>query len=74
VEQPSRPFVWLALAPSENVVPDRDRIVAVSLLTSEEVRVLGSSLKRVYPLPEDGTFDDLLRALDRGDTRPQQHR
>ena len=53
---------------------DRDRIVAVSLLTTEEVQVLGSSLKRVYPLPEDGSFDDLLRALDRGDTRPPQRR
>jgi hypothetical protein len=44
---------------------DDDRIVAVSLLTREEVQVLGNSLKRVYAVPSDGNFDDLLRALDR---------
>jgi hypothetical protein len=55
-------------------VPDRDRIVAFSLHTAEEVRVLGSSLKRVYPLPDDGSFDELLRELDRRDTRPPDYR
>jgi hypothetical protein len=48
----------------ESIVQEQDRIVAVSLLTAEEVRVLGSSLKRVYSLPSDGRFDDLLRRLD----------
>lgn len=44
---------------------DEDRIVAVSFHTAEELRMLKGSLKRVYSLPTDGTFDDLLRALDR---------
>lgn len=61
-------------SPSESNVPDRDRIVAISLLTSEDIQVLGSSLKRVYPVPEDGSFDDLLRALDREDSRRPRQR
>jgi hypothetical protein len=45
-------------------VSEDERIVAVSLLTAEEVRVVGQCLKHVYPVPADQKFDDLLRALD----------
>ena len=55
-------------------MPDRDKIVAVSLLTAEETRVLGSSLKRVYAVPDDGSFDELLRALDRSERRTPEAR
>lgn len=48
---------------------DPNAIVAVSLLTAEELRKVGTSLKQVYPVPQDGKFDDLLKALDRADAR-----
>ncbi len=48
----------------ERALP-KDEIVAVGLLTREEVRVLGGSLKHVFPVPDDGSFDELIRRLDR---------
>lgn len=41
-----------------------EKIVAVGLLTESNVRTLGSSLKKVFPITDDGRFDDLLSALD----------
>lgn len=41
-----------------------ERIVAVSLLTQSEFDVLGTSLKRVYPVADASGFEDLIRALD----------
>ncbi len=46
-----------------DVVPS-EKIVAVGLLTESNVRTLGSSLKKVFPITDDGRFDDLLSALD----------
>jgi hypothetical protein len=43
----------------------QEKIVAVSLLTETEFRTLGPNLKRVFPLPNDGEFDELLRAIRR---------
>ena len=42
----------------------RERIVAVGLLTEANVRMLGDSLKTVFPIDETPVFDDLLRAID----------
>ena len=51
----------------------REDIVAIGLLTQEDIRRLGSSFSRLFPLPQDGTFDDLLKALDEVDPqRPQK--
>lgn len=44
-----------------------EKIVAVGLLTESNVRALGSSLKKVFPITDDGRFDDLLTALDRAE-------
>lgn len=41
-----------------------DPFVAVALLTETNIRMLGSSLRQVFPIPEDNKFDDLLKALD----------
>lgn len=43
-----------------------EKIVAVGFLTEQNVRTLGSSLKKVFPITDDGRFDDLLKALDQG--------
>ena len=48
-----------------------DPFVAVGLLTETNIRMLGSSLRQVFPIPQDDKFDALLKALDeaRGETR-----
>ena len=43
---------------------NEDPFVAVALLTETNIRMLGSSLKQVFPIPQDNKFDDLIRALD----------
>jgi hypothetical protein len=42
-----------------------DKIVAIGLLTAEELRNVGTGLHRIYPLSDDDTFDELLKAIDR---------
>ena len=42
-----------------------DPFVAVGLLTETNIRMLGPSLRQVFPIPRDDKFDDLLKALDR---------
>ena len=48
-----------------------DPFVAIGLLTETNIRMLGPSLRQVFPIPDDNKFDDLLKALDaaRGETR-----
>ena len=41
-----------------------DPFVAVGLLTETNIRMLGTSLRQVFPIPHDNKFDDLLKALD----------
>lgn len=41
-----------------------ERIVAVGLLTQQDVAVLGKGFKRLFPLQDDALFDDLLAKLD----------
>lgn len=43
---------------------EQDRIVAVSLLTEQELTAVGQGLKHVYPIGADHPFNDLLRAID----------
>ena len=45
----------------------RDHIVAIGLLTQEDVRRLGENFSRLYPVPHDGAFDDLIKAIDEAD-------
>lgn len=48
-----------------------DPYVAVGLLTETNIRMLGSSLRQVFPIPDDNKFDELVKALDEavGDSR-----
>jgi hypothetical protein len=50
-----------------------DPYIAVALLTETNVRMLGPSLRKVFPIPQDDKFDDLIKALDqaRSETRQQ---
>jgi hypothetical protein len=42
----------------------QDPFVAVGLLTETNIRMLGPSLRQVFPIPRDHKFDDLVKALD----------
>jgi hypothetical protein len=48
---------------------DENEIVAVVLLSDGELKKYGSDLKLVYPVPTDGSFDDLLRRLELASSR-----
>jgi hypothetical protein len=44
----------------------------VGPLTAREVVIWGNDLKHIYSVPEDRTFDDLLRALGRAASKRQR--
>lgn len=46
---------------------DREPIIAIGLLTKVHLRMLGSSLKQVFPVEQDNRFDALIAALDEAD-------
>jgi len=50
----------------------RDDIVAIGLLTQDDIRRLGENFSRLFPIPRDGAFDDLIRAIDDADREQQQ--
>ena len=45
----------------------KDHIVAVGLLTSQEVQRLGSAFQKLWPVSESPAFDGLLQAIDEAD-------
>ena len=45
----------------------RDRIVAVALLTDDDVTRLGANFRRLWPVDETPCFEGLLDAIDRAD-------
>jgi len=38
--------------------------VGIGLLTETNIRMLGTSLRQVFPIPNDKKFDELIKALD----------
>ena len=44
-----------------------DRIVAVGLLTREDLNLLGPTFERLWPVEEAPSFEELLRAIDDAD-------
>jgi hypothetical protein len=40
------------------------RIVAIGLLTENELQLLGQGFDRAFPIDDDNIFEDLLRAID----------
>ena len=49
-----------------------DRIVAVGLLTQNDVRLLGPSFDRLWPVEETPCFSGLLQAIDEADRQLRQ--
>ena len=50
------------------------RIVAVGLLTADDVKTLGPAFDRLWPIDETPLFSELLRAIDEADRQLWQHR
>ena len=50
---------------------DDEPFVGIGLLTETNIRMLGSSLRQVFPIPRDDRFNNLLKLLDdtNNDTR-----
>lgn len=46
-----------------------DKIIAVGLLTKRDVRLLGPTFDRLWPVEDAPDFDDLLRAIDDADRK-----
>jgi hypothetical protein len=46
---------------------ERDRIIAVGLLTQRDVRLLGPTFERLWPVEDAPAFGELLRAIDEAD-------
>ena len=44
-----------------------DHIVAIGLLTKNDVQLLGPSFARLWPVEEAPCFNDLLEAIDEAD-------
>lgn len=55
-------------------MPKRERIVAVGLLTQEDVRALGANFSRLYPVDKTPCFGQLLRAIDEADRQVWRER
>lgn len=46
-----------------------DRIVAVGLLSAQDLEVLGRGFRRAIPVEDVDQFDALIRAIDEADQR-----
>jgi len=51
-----------------------ERIVAVGLLTTHELQLLGPAFDRAWAVEEAPAFNELLRAIDDADRRLQQQK
>jgi hypothetical protein len=49
-----------------------ERIVAVGLLTKQDLSLLGPAFDRAWPVEEAPSFNELLRAIDDADRRLQE--
>lgn len=58
----------------QNASLSPERIVAVGLLTSHDLEVLGPTFDRIWPVEEAPHFSELLRAIDDADRRLQERR
>ena len=47
----------------------QDRIVAIGLLTDQDLSLLGPTFSRAWPLEDTNAFKDLLRAIDEAEAR-----
>ena len=48
---------------------DQDGIVAIGLLTRRDLKLLGPTFDRLWPVEDAPAFHDLLSAIDEADAR-----
>ena len=46
-----------------------ERVVAVGLLTTRDLSLLGPTFNRAWPVQDSATFNELLRAIDEAEGR-----
>lgn len=51
-----------------------DRIVAVALLTAQDLELLGQDFKRLWPIEDTPCFSKLLHAIDEADRELRRRR
>lgn len=51
----------------------QEPIVAVGLLTQQDLDLLGSGFRRAFRLDDSPCFEDLLRAIDVAEEKLQSH-
>ena len=66
------PAVPTLVISARYLVVANEPFVAVGLLTETNIRMLGPSLRQVFPIPRDDKFDDLLKALDQARSETRQ--
>ena len=49
-----------------------DRIVAIGLLTERDVKLLGETFNRLWPIDQTTDFSDLLQAIDEAEDHLRQ--
>ena len=49
-----------------------ERVVAVGLLTTHDLGLLGPTFDRAWPVEEAPSFNELLKAIDEADRRLEQ--
>jgi hypothetical protein len=54
------------------VVEERERIVAIGLLTQSDLDLLGSGFRRAFLVDETPCFDDMIRAIDIADQKARE--
>lgn len=50
----------------------QERIVAIGLLTTQDLGLLGPAFDRAWPVEEAPSFNELLRAIDDADRKLQK--
>jgi hypothetical protein len=49
---------------------DRERVVAIALLTEANLRAIGQNLERVYPVDHSPDFSELLTRIEKAQRAP----
>ena len=50
---------------------DKERIVAVGLLTQHDLNLLGHSFTLVWPVEDSRCFEGLIKAIDEAERHPE---
>ena len=69
---PRAAFVHVLIWISSEPVLEKERIVAVGLLTQHDLNLLGHSFTRLWPVEEARGFEPLIEAIDEAERELEQ--